>query len=237
MPELIKAEFVRLDKKGHAEFPAVEVQFNPTEFTLSKGAQTAEIGIPGLDSPVLQFIRGQAETLTVDLFFDTTDSGMAGDSVESVTQKTDQFYQLIKIDRKSHAPAVLRFTWGAKSNFPGAHLTSRWYSQRRSNGFTCIVESVRQRFTLFSPEGVALRATLTVTLKEYKTLKQQVKELGLESPDRTHTHILRTGDTISTLAEEYFDDPREWRAIAEHNRIEDPLDLNAGDILEIPPLR
>lgn len=236
MPELMKAEFVRLDRKFHAEFPAVEVQFNPTEFTLNKGVQTAEIGIPGLDSPVLQFIRGQAETLTLDLFFDTTDNGMAGD-VESVAEKTDKFYQLIKIDRKTHAPPVLRFTWGAKSNFPGAHLTGRWYSQRRSNGFTCIVESVRQRFTLFSPEGVPLRATLTVTLKEYKTLQQQVKELGLESPDRTHSHILRTGDTLSALAAEYYDDPRQWRAIAQHNGLIDPLDLRPGDILEIPPLR
>ena len=31
---------------------------------------------------------------------------------------------------------------------------------QRRNGFKCIVESVKQKFTLFSPEGVPLRATL-----------------------------------------------------------------------------
>lgn len=237
MPELFKAEFVRLNAKGNPEFPSLPVQFNPTEFTLNKGVQSAEIGIPGLDSPVLQFVRGQTETLTLDLFFDTTESGMAGDGVVAVTEKTDLFYQMAKIDRKTHAPPVLRFTWGEKSNFPGAHLDGRWYSQRRSNGFRCIVESVRQRFTLFSPEGVPLRAVLTVTLKEYKTLEQQVKELGLQSPDRTHSHVIERNDTLSRIASEYYDDPGQWRAIADRNRLDDPLALEPGRILEIPPLR
>src|SRR5579884_3999809 len=164
MPQLVKAEFVRLGTDGLPEYPSLKVQFNPTEFTLNKGAQLAEIAIPGLDAPILQFVRGQTETLTFDLFFDSTDNGMAGDSVQSVTKETDLFYQMIKIDRITHAPPVLRFTWGSFGDFPGASMNSRWYSQNRSNGFHCVVESVRQRFTLFSPEGTPMRATLTVTL-------------------------------------------------------------------------
>ena len=237
MPELMKAEMTRLNSKGHAEFPAIEVQFNPTEFTLNKAVQIPEIGIPGLDAPVIQFVRGQTETMTVDLFFDTTDSGMAGDDVTAVTEKTDLFYQLIKIDRKTHAPPVVRFTWGARSNFPGSHMNGRWFSQNRTNGFRCIVESVRQRFTLFTPTGVPLRAVLTVTLKEYKSPEQQIKELGLQSPDRTHTHVVERGDTLSGIAGNLYDDPREWRAIADHNNVTDPLDLKPGQIVEAPPLR
>jgi len=237
MPELIKAEFVRLDEQGYAEFPSLQVQFNPTEFTLTKSVNTAEIGIPGLDAPVLQFVRGQSETMTLDLFFDSTENGMAGDNVVSVTEQTDLFYQMIKIDQMRHAPPVLRFTWGAKSNFPGAHMNGRWYSQNRSDGFTCIVENVRQRFTLFSPEGTPLQATLTVSLKEYKTVEQQVKELGLQSPDRTHSYVVQRGDTLSRIASRHYNDASQWRAIAENNGITDPLAIRPGDILEVPPLR
>jgi hypothetical protein len=237
MPELAKAEFVRLNARGNAEFPAIPVQFNPTEFTLNKATQTAEIGIPGLDMPVLQFVRGQTETLTLDLFFDTTDSGMAGDDVIPVTERTDLFYQMIKIDRKTHAPPVVRFTWGGDSSFPGANLDGRWFSQRRSNGFHCIVDSVRQKFTLFSPEGVPLRATLTVSLKEYKTLEEQVHELGLESPDRTHSYVVQQGDTLSRIAADHFNDASQWRAIAEQNDLDNPLEMQPGKILEVPPLR
>jgi hypothetical protein len=237
MAELLKAEIVRLNARGNPEFPAVQVQFNPTEFTLNKGVQTAEVPIPGLDAPIIQFVRGQTETLTLDLFFDSTENGMAGDDIVSVTEQTDLFYELIKIDRKTHAPPVLRFTWGAKSNFPGANMDGRWFSQRRSNGFRCIVESVRQRYTLFSPTGVALRAILTITLKEYKTLEQQIKELGLQSPDHTHAHVVQLADTLNRVAADAYDDSNQWRAIAEQNNIDDPLDLKPGRILELPPLR
>ena len=40
----------------------IPVQFNPTEYTLAKGAQIAEIAIPGIDSPILQFVRGQTRS-------------------------------------------------------------------------------------------------------------------------------------------------------------------------------
>src|SRR3546814_13181676 len=54
----------------------IEVQFNPETYRLNKGAQIAEIGVYGIDSPILQFVRGQNETLTLDLFFDSTEDGM-----------------------------------------------------------------------------------------------------------------------------------------------------------------
>ena len=68
-----------------------EVQFNPTEYTLEKSAQIAEIAIPGIDSPILQFIRGQNERLTMDLLFDTTASGM-DESATDVRSRTNAFY-------------------------------------------------------------------------------------------------------------------------------------------------
>ena len=61
----------------------IEVQYNPTELSWDKGAQIAEISIPGLDAPLQQFVRGQAEKLTLELFFDTTDHGMGKDAVKN----------------------------------------------------------------------------------------------------------------------------------------------------------
>ena len=75
---------------------------------------------------------------------------------------------------------------------------------QRRNGFKCIVESVKQKFTLFSPEGIPLRATLTVALREYKTLDEQLAHLNLTSPDRTHSHVTQNGDTLSRIAAQYY---------------------------------
>jgi LysM repeat protein len=230
-----RAKFQRLTANLTGVAEELEVSFNPGELTFSKAAQIAEIPIPGLDSPILQFVRGQTETLSVDLFFDTTDDGM-GDDAKPVTEQTDRFYQLIKIDRSTHAPPVCRFIWGDQG-FPGSKMTGTWASQNRQNGFQCVVESVKQRFTLFSPKGRPLRATLSVSLKEYRTLDQQIAEIFQQSPDHTHAHVVQRGDTLSRIAAERYGNPAQWRAIAVENDVDDPLELIPGTILEVPPLR
>src|SRR5215471_13577511 len=222
---LLKAQVQRFNANGTPDGEAFPVQFNPTEYTLSKGAQIVEIPIPGLDQPVLQFVRGQTETLSLDLFFDSTDAGM-DDNAQSVTEYTDKFYQLIKIEQGTHAPPVVFFSWGG-SAFPGQRSYSELASQQRF-GFKCIVESVRQRFTLFSSLGVPLRATLSLMLKEYKTLSEQIAELNLQSPDHTRAHVVQEGETISRIADQVYNDPAQWRLIADANAIDDPLALAPG---------
>lgn len=194
------------------------VKFNPTEYTLTKGAQIAEINLPGLDSPVLQFIHGQNEKLVLDLFFDTTDRGM-GENAIDVRDETKHVYQLVKIQPKTHAPPRIRFTWGDGLSF------------------RAIVESVQQKFTLFNPDGKPLRATLSVTFREYKTVEDQVREFKWESADHTKRRSVRRGDTLTKIAAEEYGDPRAWREIADSNRdrVPDPRRLVPGTVLVIPP--
>jgi nucleoid-associated protein YgaU len=231
MEQLQKASIVATYSNGSMEI--MEVQFNPTEFTLDKGSQIAEIAIPGLDSPLLQFVRGQNEKLNVDLFFDTTEQG-TGTGATSVTTLTDPVYSLVKIEPDGHAPPVCTFIWNA--SFPGAHLPAIAGNQRRTS-FQCVVESIKQKLTFFSPEGVPLRATLSLTLREYKTLGDQLDQLNLSSPNRTHSHVTRQGDTLAAVAGKYYARPGEWRAIAEANVIEDPRRLATGQFLKVPPIR
>ena len=246
----------------------IDLQYNPTELSWDKSAQLAEITIPGLDAPLQQFVRGQAERLTLELFFDTTDHGM-GKGALSVTTLTDRIYQLIKIEPKRHAPPICTFVWN--DQFPGSSLEGNAGSaasaigdalgpvagavasaiggavsavagiaaaasgNQRRNGFRCIVESVKQKFTLFSPDGIPLRATLTVALREYKTLDDQLKHLNLTSPDRTHSYVTQNGDTLARIAAQYYRGPGDWRSIADANGIEDPRRLAPGATLTIPP--
>jgi hypothetical protein len=221
---LQKAQLVPLDRNLQPAGRPISVQHNPTEFTLARGVHYAEIAIPGLDSPLLQFVNGQAETLTLDLFFDSTDEGT------SVTAKTDPIYKLVEIDPATLAPPVCRFTW-AGTGFPGAV----WRSQR-TNGFQCVIESLRQRFTLFSSAGVPLRAVLTVTMKEYRPLAEQVRSSAAGPGTQSRTHTVVAGETLSSIAGTEYGDTGQWRPIAAKNNISDPTALRAGTTLQIPPL-
>src|SRR5215510_10090656 len=119
MEQLQKAMLVATYYDRSLDF--FEVQFNPTELSFDKSAQIAEIAIPGLDSPLLQFVRGQNEKLTLDLFFDTTEDGM-GTGATSVTTLTDRIYELVKIEPDRHAPPLCTFVWNDR--FPGANVSS-----------------------------------------------------------------------------------------------------------------
>jgi nucleoid-associated protein YgaU len=219
---LVKAEIEILDRdaldvsKGLQAF--MPVQFNPTEYTLEKGAQIAEIGIPGIDSPILQFIRGQNQRLTLELFFDTTDEQGMGEEAVDVRTRTAPFYELVKLQPRTHAPPRLRFHWG-------------------SLNFKAVIESVRQQFTLFNPLGRPLRATLSVVFREYKTLDEQLAELNLQSSDHTRRVVARAGQTLAQLAADVYDDPREWRRIADANAgaLPDVRRPAPGTELQIPP--
>jgi hypothetical protein len=202
--------------------PIINVQFNPSEYTLTNGAQIAEIAIPGIDAPVLQFVRGQTQTLSMELFFDTTQMGMGEDQVTDVRTLTEPVFQLVKIQAKTHAPPRLRFSWG------------------QGLSFRAIVDNIQQKFTLFNPVGIPLRATLTVNFKEYQTLEEQLQRLNLQSADHSKKRLLKRGDTLALIAYQEYGDSTEWRRIFEDPRnlelIPDPRRLQPGVEIVVPSI-
>jgi nucleoid-associated protein YgaU len=234
---LQKAHFENLDRKARKEHPAawrMEVQFNPTDLTFNKTAQFAEIAIPGLDAPVQQFIRGGTETLSLELFFDTTDDGMAKDAT-SVTNLTDKFYKLVKQDWELHAPPRCLFVWGPPPFQYVAEIGHSFWASSAPFWFTCIVESIDRKFLLFSPEGFPLRARLTVKLREYQTVEQMVSQLN--SADHTKARVLKRKERLDQLSATEYETSAEWRRIAEENEIDNPLKIDPGTILRLPPMR
>ncbi|MEH1867438.1 MAG: hypothetical protein V7K69_20845 [Nostoc sp.] len=245
--ELSKAYFENLETKDQ-----ITVQFNPTELTFNKTAQFVEIAIPGLDAPLQQFIRGGTETLSFELFFDSTDEGMA-EGAKSVTTEysstsgadkfsgIDKFYELVKQNPNTHAIPRCRFSWGKTSDIKppidnilkplgvGKNVSKAPY------WFVGTVESMDRKFILFSPEGIPLRARLTVKMREYQTLEQMVRRLN--SADHTKARVIKRRERLDQIATKEYDTPADWRRIAEANDIDDPRRILPGRILEIPPIQ
>src|SRR5262245_3403802 len=82
-----------------------KVMFNPEEYSLNKDNNYASQAIPGLTSPVLQFVHGNLRTLDMELFFDTFEAQ------EDVRVETQKIVNLLQIDSDLHTPPVLRVTW------------------------------------------------------------------------------------------------------------------------------
>ncbi|MGH9425694.1 MAG: peptidoglycan-binding protein, partial [Terriglobia bacterium] len=210
-----------------SNLPVIQARFNPERYTVNKSVQIAEIAIPGLDSPVQQFVRGQTEKITMELFFDTTQYGMV-EGVKDVREETKEIYQLLKVNSELHAPPRCLLLWGeAGKLFSFGTSISPW----------CLLESVSEEFTLFSPSGVPLRAKLNVTLREAWTIEDQLLETPRHSSDRNKIRTLQRGQTLSHLAWAEYDDAGAWRLIADANGIENPRRVAPGTRLLIPRVK
>jgi hypothetical protein len=61
----MELQHISIAPEGQDSF---QVLFNPSQYTLEKANQNAEIGVPGLGSPILQYVHGNTRSLTMDLF-------------------------------------------------------------------------------------------------------------------------------------------------------------------------
>src|SRR5271155_854991 len=81
--------------------PIIPFRFNPTEYQLQKANNFAEIPIPGLESPPIQFIRGAAEKLTAEVLVDTSDT-----LVDVRVAYVNALRGLMDLNRELHAPPI-----------------------------------------------------------------------------------------------------------------------------------
>jgi len=193
----------------------ITVMFNPAEYSIERANSFKSTSVPGLSGPLLQFINGEADALSMELFLDDyTDKPKDGRSVE---QNVVALANLLEIDRDLHAPSPVQFVWGKLH-------------------FTAIVEKLSRKLTLFRPDGTLARATLNISFKEYKTLPELVREPRLQSADKSKRRVIVGRDSLWALAAREYNDCRLWRSIAERNDLDDPRDIRPGDWVMVPPL-
>lgn len=227
---MVALTFQKIKPDGKTTGPPIEVEYAPGEMAFTKAMQFADVAVPGLELPLVQFVRGDAETLSLELFFDSTADGTGGAAV-AVTEKVAQFQKLVAIDGDLHTPPLVVVTWG--EDFPGPAMGK---IETPAQEFRAIVLSVTRRFTLFNPDGKPLRATVSVSLKQYATMQEQIAAINFQSADHSRTHVVTEGETLPLIAHDAYADAGLWRVIADHNNLADVRHLTPGLELELPPL-
>ena len=187
------------------------VMLNPTKYTVEKGNQIAETGIPGLSAPILQYVHGNTRSLSAELVFDTYEKQT------DVRLWTNKVYNLLAIDAHTHAPPICKVSWGDTS-------------------FRGVVDKVSGSFTLFLPNGTPVRARLNISVKEYIDVDQLVRVSPTQSADHRKSRVVKLGDTLTNIAYEEYGDAAKWRPIADANGLDDPLMLRPGRLLLIPAI-
>jgi nucleoid-associated protein YgaU len=201
--------------KQNAAFEII-VSYSPEEYTVNKEVNYAVQGVPGLGSPIVQFVNGNQRTLEVELFFDTYDTPTV--PKDDVRDQTRQVAELMEIDGETHAPPVLQVA------MPDVIFDR------------CVLSRVSERYLMFMPDGTPVRARLNCTFVECRDPALAARADNLQTADFSKVHVVGTGETLSGIAAALYEDPRLWRPIAVANDIANPRRIATGDALRVPSL-
>ena len=197
--ELAKASFT--DAADGAATP-IHVHFNPVslQYRVSNTLRPnpSATGTSGNPDQTKQYLTGSSATLTLELSFDSTDSGR---DVRDTTSRIAQFMR----PKKDNAAAVVLFSWG-------------------SFQFQGMFRSYQETLDFFSPEGVPLRAAVSISMDEQNRVINERASGGVGA-------VLAVGGNLTLLAGQ-IGDPRAARGIALANGSVS-LRLDAGAALEI----
>ncbi|BBZ62451.1 CIS tube protein [Mycolicibacterium monacense] len=196
---------------------SIAFQFNPKEVTISKSAKWERKPVKGAkQAGPPEFSGADPCKLTLEMFFDATLKHT--DSVVDAVEKL--FSCCVPVEKSRNAkkpmPPLVVFKWGNVTSFPA------------------FVTQVSAKYTRFAPNGVPIRAVCSVNLEEMPAEQsKQNPTSGVFNVDRAHTMI--SGDTLALVAYREYGNPNMWRALADYNRIDDPMRIAAGTPILLPP--
>lgn len=212
----------------------VQCMFNPKEYTFSKQNSWTPTPVKGANMGKYEFGNGQPASLQMQLFFDTyTNIKTKGSEPKDVRKEyTKAIWEMMLVDsnlasvngsgrsssnRHKGRPPVVLFQWG-----------STW-------SFKAVITSLRERFTLFLPDGTPVRSTLDVTFQQIK----DEHSYPLTNPTSGGTGGERVwtvseGDTLAWIAYKMYGHTKHWSLIAEANKLTRVRQLTPGTVLEIP---
>jgi hypothetical protein len=203
----------------------IQVLFNPTEYTITKGNNWTFDPIKGNSLPKGKFGGGKPREMQVNLLLDQT----LPNGKLSVKDITDKLFKMMEVRGSGGAgggdavPPLVSFMWGEMIPFKAA------------------CTSLTVAYQLFEPNGTPIRADVKLALTQAETAssassgsKNKKQNPTTRSAGGLGVHVVKDGDTLQSVAHVTYGDPGRWRLIAEANGVDNPLHLRRGTALNLP---
>lgn len=207
----------------------LECQFNPAQISIDKTVQYVTMPNPLRDFPETQYLGGNCAVWSMELYFDAY-ARMTHEKVDgkrhdirkdvnllmAMSLRCNGYSLPLPMSLLGVPPTVI-FVWGELKLF------------------RAIMESCSVAYTAFDKSGIPVRAKATVKFKEqshpFDFLPPQNPSSRTES---RNTIRVTQGDRLDLIASDYYGDSRMWRAIADNNDLDDPFNLEPGQLLTMP---
>ena len=188
---------------------SIQVQFNPESLKVALSNQNASGDQRG--GSAIQYVGAGTSKLSFDLWFDAT--GAEGLDVRDLTNEVVFFMTPQSTDEEDKfIPPGVRFSWG-------------------SFLFEGIMDSLNEDLEFFSEDGRPLRAKLAISMSRQEIRYEEGRQQGGSGLGTTASsgsnQQATDGNSVPDLA------GADWAPVAAANGIENPLDLNAGAVLDL----
>jgi hypothetical protein len=217
--KLQKAQLIEL-LNGTTPGKTVSVQFNPQSLKSNYSNQSSGGDQKQGSSP--QFVGTGVTKLSMELWFDVTlpvADGTANPNgdVRNLTKDITYFMSLQNTsssDQQTRTPPKLKFQWG-------------------SFLFSGVMDSVDETIDLFSPDGVPLRASVTMNLSKHDLAYEfaQGATGGRNSAGTTPLITAQAGVSLPQLAATAG--ISNWQGVAQANGIANPRLLQTGALINL----
>lgn len=195
--------------------PVFKAMINPESYKRDFGINYNRDKSQGKLSPELKFNSYDEEKISFDFILDGTGVVNGETDVPGRLKKLKNI--VYKYVGYFHEPNVVRVAWGDLA----------FYGRLTSMGVN---------YTLFKPDGIPLRAKVSLAFSKYVNAKEESKKAERSSPDLTHTRLVKDGDTLPLLCHEIYEDPSLYLYVARHNKLTDFRHLLPGSRLYFPPI-
>ena len=201
-------------------FPPINFPYNPAGFDITTDANWSHTLQPATQGPPPQWRGVTAPVVNVTMQLDAFAVPPIPPSLIIAQLKQMMLPTMLSVGMGNAMAPFVMFGWGPNVIMDQAYIKT--------------IKVTHERFLL----GVPVRATILITLQAVPL----PFPLGATNPTSggiatRRTRKTVTGDTLASIAFQEYDDPNKWRALAEINKIDDPMRIKEGTVLTVPDLR
>jgi phage protein U len=149
IPPGAKISIGSLDEAGIS----VDAQYNPKELQIDKSVPWQKHNKANANGLQLEFTGAEGRTMSIDLLFDGYEENASIQDSVAVLETLATVREPNSSEDDMRRPHHCVVVWGTVMG-------------GGDNKFKCVIEQISTKYTMFSQDGIPLRATVTLKLKE-----------------------------------------------------------------------
>ncbi len=214
------------DRERNIEDNTFEAMFNPESYSLRYETVFQEIQGLNTSGREAKYSLSKPNKLSLKIILDdsgVTDFGAV--MLPGLCKDKDVYKQVRKflkltytMDGQIHEPRYLKIEWGDLV-------------------FSCRLESVDVKYTMFDRTGKPIRAELDTSFIGDIEDSERIKKEQKESPDLTHVRTIKSDDTIPMMTKRIYGNQSLYIQVALANGLNNFRKLKPGSSLNFPPIK